>query len=113
MGRFKINPGELKHPIILQEISLVKDPKDFINKPKWIDKIKTRAKILNVRGDEYIQAQGVGLKTEKTFYIRASRLHQINEEDRILYKDIPYEIEYINDIENLGKWLEIKAKRCK
>lgn len=110
---FKIKISEIRHPILIQGISLVKDPKDFINKPKWIDKIKTRAKILNVRGDEYIQAQGVGLKIEKTFYIRASRLYKITEEDRILYKDIPYEIVYINDIENLGRWLEIKAKRCK
>lgn len=110
---FRINPGELKHLIIIQSMGLVKDPDDFINKPKWVDKIKARAKILNVRGDEYIQAQGVGLKIEKTFYIRASRLHQITEKDRILYKDMPYEIEYINDIENLGRWLEIKAKRCK
>ena len=110
---FRINPGELRHPIIIQSMGLVKDPDDFINKPKWIDKIKTRAKIINVRGDEYIQAQGLGLKIEKTFYIRASRLHKITEEDRILYKDMPYEIEYINDIENLGRWLEIKAKGCK
>lgn len=110
---FRINPGELRHPIIIQSMGLVKDPDDFINKPKWIDKIKTRAKIINVRGDEYIQAQGLGLKIEKTFYIRASRLYEITEEDRILYKDMPYEIEYINDIENLGRWLEIKAKRCK
>ena len=109
---FRINPGELRHPIIIQSMGLVKDPDDFINKPKWIDKIKTRAKVINVRGDEYIQAQGLGLKIEKTFYIRASRLHKITEEDRILYKDMPYEIEYINDIENLGRWLEIKAKRC-
>lgn len=109
---FKISSGELRHPIIIQEHKKIKDKEDFLTKYEWVDKLNTRAKVLNVRGEEYLQAQGVGSKIEKTFYIRASRNTVITRKDRIVFKEQLYDIEYINDIEEVGTWLEIKVKRC-
>nr|WP_304285111.1 phage head closure protein [Clostridium paraputrificum] len=110
--KFKISPGELKHPITIQHCVYKKNV-DKIKVPVWEDKIKTRAKVLNVRGNEFIQAQGTGVKIEKTFYIRASKTIKIHEEDRIIFRNQAYEIAYINDIEERGIYIEIKARRCK
>ena len=109
---FNLNAGEFRHPIVIQNC-VYKKNEDKIKVPVWEDKIKTRAKVLNVRGEEFIQAQGTGVKIEKTFYIRASKTIKIHEEDRIIFKNQAYEIVYINNIEERGICIEIKARRCK
>lgn len=110
--KFKINPGELRHKIIIQYAT---PGKDEDSKPilLWQEKFITRAKIINVRGSEYIQALGEGVRIDKTFYFRASRTHKVTEEDRIIYNDVVYDIEYANDIEERGVFYEVKCKRCK
>lgn len=110
--KFKINPGEFRHPIKIEYFTYEKDI-DYINKKVWKVKLSTKAKILNVRGDEFLQAQGTGLKIEKTFYIRANKSIILSEEDRIIYNNTPYEIVYINNIIERNLYLEIKCKRFK
>ncbi|WP_338630414.1 phage head closure protein [Clostridium baratii] len=104
-----IDPGELKNSIEIQRLVPGTDKE---NRPcnKWEAIINTRAKILNVRGDEFTQAYGTGSKIAKTFYIRAPRNEQVTNEDRILYKGTPFNIIYVNDIEERGIYLEIKAE---
>lgn len=107
--KFKIDPGEFRHPVEIQRLVPGTDKE---NRPcnKWETIIDTKAKILNVRGDEFIQAYGTGSKIAKTFYIRGSRSKKVTNEDRILYKGTPFNIIYVNDIEERGIYLEIKAE---
>lgn len=106
---FKINIGEFKHYIEIQKLVQGTDEE---NRPKeeWKTILKTRAKILNARGGEFLEAKGVGSKIAKTFYIRFSRSVEITNECRVLYNETPYNILYVNDIEERGIYLEIKTE---
>ncbi|WWU66498.1 phage head closure protein [Clostridium baratii] len=107
--KFKIDLGEFRHPIEIQRLVLGTDKE---NRPcnKWETIINTRAKILNVRGDEFTEAYGTSSKIAKTFYIRGSRSKKVTNADRILYKGTPFNIIYVNDIEERGIYLEIKTE---
>lgn len=107
--KFKINPGELRHPIIIQRATNGKN-EDNIPVTEWKDLINPRAKVLNVRGDEFYKAQGEGSNVEKTFYIRAPRSIEITRKDRVLYKSKIYNIVYTNDIEERGLYIELKCE---
>lgn len=111
--KFKINPGEFRHPIEIQRLSDKENNNDNIPITKWDTLIKAKAKILNVRGKEYLEAQGIGSEISKTFYIRASKKTIVTNEDSILYKGSRYDIEYSNDIEDKGIYLELKCKLVK
>lgn len=106
---FKINPGELKHKIIIQRAI---DGYDDDNIPMkiWNDLFKPRAKVLNVRGDEFFQTQGEVTKIGKTFYIRANRQYELSNKDRVCYKGVIYNILYANDIEELGRYIELRCE---
>lgn len=107
--KFKINPGEFKHPIIIQRYKIQKND-DNIPVKVWHDILSVKSKILNVRGSEFYKAQGVGSKVEKTFYIRAPGMLEITNCDRVIYKNITYNIVYSNDIEEVGRYIEIKCE---
>ncbi|WWU66132.1 phage head closure protein [Clostridium baratii] len=109
LDKFDIKPHEFRYPIEIQRLVPGMDKE---NRPcdKWETIINARAKILNVRGEEFTQAYGTGSKISKTFYIRGSRSKKVTNEDRILYKGTPFNIIYINDIEERGVYLEIKAE---
>lgn len=106
---FDIKPHEFKHSI---EIQRAIPGIDKENKPitEWTTILKTKAKIINVRGDEFELANGIGVKIAKTFYIRFTRNIEVKESDRVLYKGKQYNIKYSNDIEEMGIYLEIKTE---
>ncbi|ASY51645.1 phage head closure protein [Clostridium perfringens] len=108
-----IDPGEFRNIIEIQrEVS----GKDEDNRPtlEWKPVLeKVRAKVLNVRGEEFFEANGKGFKVAKTFYIRALKSIEITENDRIVFNKIPYNIIYVNDIEERGVYLEIKTEYIK
>ncbi|WP_195238467.1 phage head closure protein [Clostridium perfringens] len=105
----RINPRELRHKI---EVQREIDGTDKENRPvpKWTTILKIKSKVINVGGEELEIANGVGVKFAKTFYIRFRRSIEIKESDRILYKGKQYNIRYINDIEEKGRYLEIKTE---
>lgn len=107
--KFKINPGELKHPIVIQRAVPGKN-NDNIPELNWTDILNVKAKVLNIRGNEFYKAQSVGSKVEKTFYIRTPKTLEITNEDRVIYNNIAYNIIYSNDIEESGRYLEIKCE---
>ncbi|MDY3960172.1 phage head closure protein [Romboutsia timonensis] len=106
---FTINPGDFKHIITIQE-HLETISNDDIPVKQWVNVLKTKAKVTNVRGDEYLQAQNVGMKIEKTFYIRYSRSVPITTDNQILYKDKVYNVVYVNNVMDLNKYIEIKVE---
>ena len=101
-----INPGELKHPIKIQRKSNITDD-DNIPVEKWSDLLVTRAKIKNISGYEKIIAQANTNIDNKRFYIRYKKGLELTDKDRIWYNDSPYNIIYVNDIEDLHKYFEI------
>lgn len=105
----KINPGEFRHRIQIQRYDEYKND-DNIPCEGWIDLFSTKAKVINVRGDDFILAQGNGVRITKTFYIRARKEFEVTEEDRIIYNGREFNIKYVNDIEERGIYLEIKAE---
>lgn len=107
--KFKINPGEFRHQIIIQRFTVGVDD-DNIPFETWDNLVLARAKVLNVRGDEYYQAQSINSKVSKTFYIRGCRHLQFTSKDRIIYDDTIYNILYVNDIEEVGHYIEFKCE---
>ena len=108
----KINPGEFRHRIEIQRAITSKN-KDKIPVETWETIFTTKAKILNVRGQEFLQAQGSQTKVTKTFYIRARKNIYVTEEDRVKYKENLYKIHYANDIEERGIYIELKCEAIK
>lgn len=106
---FTINPGEFKHKITIQEYV---DTVDVDNIPiqTWTDVLVTKAKVTNVRGDEYLKAIGTGVSIDKTFYIRYSKSVEITTDSQILYNGKVYNVVYVNNVMDLNKYIEIKAE---
>lgn len=104
---FKINPGELRHPIIIERC--ISSKKDNIPISIWRIVLEARAKILNVRGSEVTLANGTTAKIEKSFYIRYSKLNKITNKDRVIFNDDVFDIVYVNNIDECNKFLEIRG----
>ncbi|MDU1566417.1 MAG: phage head closure protein [Clostridium sp.] len=108
MSDFYINPSEFKHPIIIERVTKVKD-EDNILKDKWIKLCNARAKILYTRGNEYVENYGTNSNVGVTFYIRYNH-KDITSKDRIVYKGRNHNIIYVNNVQELNKYYEIRAE---
>ena len=111
MSRYgiKVNPGEYKHLITIQEFKEVFN-NDDIPVREWVDVYKTRAKVLNPRGDEYLEEQNIGINIDKTFYIRYARNIPLSTDNQIICNGQIYNIVSVNNVLDLNKHLEIKVK---
>ncbi len=103
---YTINPGELKHPIVIQR-KVPGTDEDNIPIENWNDLLSTRAKIKNISGYEKIIAQAETSIDKKRFYIRYKKGLNLTDRDRVYYNDKPYNITYVSDIEDLHKYFEI------
>ena len=108
MARYRINPGEFKNKIEIQRCIKVKDDDNRLIE-KWTNVYTEKAKILYTRGEEYTEAYGTNSNVSLTFYIRHNR-KKITYKDRIIYKEKAYNIVYVNNIQELNKYYEIKAE---
>lgn len=111
MSNFTVNPTELRHEIKIERQTKVKD-EDNILRDVWVKLCTARAKILNTRGSEYTENYGTNSEVESTFYIRFNHKN-ITSNDRLVYKGKAYNIIYINNIQELNQYYEIKAKLVK
>lgn len=109
MARYKINPGEFKHPIIIERHQKIKDEDNRLVE-QWVNLCNSRAKILWTRGSEYTENYGTNSEVEATFYIRFN-YKNITSKDRLIYKNEAYDIIYVNNIQEANKYYEIKAKK--
>lgn len=107
MSDFYISPSEFKHSIIIKRATKVKDEDDIL-RDKWDKLCSARAKILWTRGSEYTENYGVNSSVSVTFYIRYNH-KDITSKDRVVYKGKNYNIIYINNVQELNKYYEIKA----
>lgn len=108
MSNFYINPSELRHLITIERVTKVKD-EDNILREEWIKLCGARAKILYTRGSEYTENYGTNSKVGITFYIRYNHKN-ITAKDRVVYKGKPYDIIYVNNVQELNNYYEIKAE---
>ena len=107
--KFKINPGEFRHRIEIQR-AVKKQNNDNMLVNTWEKLFDTRAKIINIKGDEFLQNKGVGISISKKFYIRYNRNIKLLESDRILYNNEIYDIKYIDNIEERNVYLELNCE---
>ena len=110
MARYKINPGEFKHPIVIERYQKVKDEDNRLVE-QWVNLCNPRAKILWTRGSEYTENYGTNSEVEATFYIRFN-YKDITSKDRLIYKGEAYDIIYVNNVQESNKYYEIKAKKA-
>lgn len=105
---FSIKPSEFKHTI---EIGRFIDGKNEDNIPiqKWERLYNTRAKILNVRGEEFYNL-GTSSKEVKSFYIRYNHNYELTTKDRIKYNSKFYNITYVNNVDEANRYIEIRAE---
>lgn len=108
MSDFIISPSEFQHHLTIERVSKVKD-EDNILREKWTTLCNSRAKILWTRGNEYTENYGVNSNVGVTFYIRYNH-KDITSKDRIVYKGKIYNIIYVNNVQELNKYYEIKAE---
>ena len=106
---YYINAGEFKHKITIQQYKETIN-NDDIPVRSWENVLTTKAKVTNTRGDEYLQAQNIGVAIDKTFYIRYSKKVPITTDNQIVYNGQVYNIVYANNIMDLNKYIEIKAE---
>ena len=109
--KFNINPGEFRNVIEIYKYKGEEKNSEGILINTFVFYFKAKAKVVNVRGDEFIKWQGINEKIEKTFYIRASKNFKITNKDKITYNAVDYNIIYVNNIEEKGRYIEIKAER--
>lgn len=105
---FNINPSELRHSIVIERCQRVKDEDNRLIE-QWTKLCNSRAKILYTRGSEYVEAYGTNSNVGVTFYIRYNHKN-ITSKDRIIYKGKLYNIIYVNNIQELNRYYEIKAE---
>lgn len=104
----KINLGDLKHLIEVQELRVTTDEYGF-QKEQWTTLFKARAKIdfdksykLN---KEVWSADGIETITTKIFTFRKVPNVEVNVKQRIKYKDYFYQICVCNDLDEEGRFI--------
>ena len=108
MANFYINPSEFKHPITIERATKSKDNDNRLVET-WTKLCNARAKILYTRGTEFAEAYGNKSNTGVTFYIRYNHL-DLTTKDRITYKNKAYNIIYVNNVQELDRYYEIRAE---
>ena len=110
IDKFEIKPHEFKHPVEIQRCGDGEDEDNIPIKNKWNKLFSTRAKILTNKSDEEENMSGTSGVTIKSFYIRASRKYIVTKKDRLIYNNCIYNIKSVNDIQEMGIYIEIKAE---
>lgn len=106
---FTINRSEFRHPIKIYRPTIVKDEDNIPSKELKL-LFTTRAKVLNIRGDELQKGKGTAYKQEKRLYFRTVRSTPVEQADIVEFNNKQYNITFVNDVEELGRYTEIKME---
>ena len=111
---YKFNPGALRTPITIQRVSI---EKDVDKRPIKVlkDVIKCKAKVTNFqnyRNSAGNESEGNIFIDEKKVVMRVPKI-EVLDTDVIILKGIQYNITSINDVEERGRYYEIRIKRAK
>ena len=110
---YTINPGEFRHKIEIKREGVITTNSSKI--PKLGDKLLLicKAKIVNLSGKELILGDGINNINQKRFIIRYPKNIDITEKDIINYNNSRYNITYVSNIQEEGKYMEIVAEVIK
>ena len=107
-----INSGELKTQIIIIRPNIVKD-EDGIPVESYQEIYKCKAKVTTIRGSEFNESKGDAGRVEKRCYFRKHPHFDVELTDAIILNGKTYNIIYVNDIEEQGRYYEVKMELCK
>lgn len=110
---YKINPGEFKHKIDIKREGISTTNSSKIPKLEHKPLLTCNAKIVNISGKEVILGNGINNINQRRFIIRYPKGLDINEKDIVTYNNLNYNITYLSDIKEEGKYLEIVAEVIK
>ena len=111
----KINTGEMKHKIVIQEIISTKI--NGIVKESYNDIFCCRAKIINNISTEHNDGKEIISSDNKKFYIRYVRKLDLVEQNvrtkkyRVIYNSKAYNILSFSNIQEENKYFEIITER--
>lgn len=100
--------GKLKHRIIIQRGEDFEDEKG-VSKTQWLNIATVWASVNNLHGKEYWEAKKYEAENTVEFVIRYSACKDICINDRIVFKDIVYNISAIDNILYKNEVIKIKA----
>ncbi|WP_346889175.1 phage head closure protein [Clostridium sp. UBA1056] len=104
-----ISAGEFRHKIKILRPTIERD-EDNIPVEKLTEIFTTKAKITNVRGNELRIGEGTIYKQEKRVHLRVVRSKPIKQNDVVLFNDQKYNITYVNNIEEMNRYYELKME---
>lgn len=108
----KVKIGELNKRISIVELVEGQDEEGFpLDEPIPNEIYKAWAKISNRSGSEIFQSNSDYSKKTTRFLMRYRP--GIKEEYKIIYNNILYDIQYLNNYNEENKWLEIIAEAVK
>lgn len=110
VDNFKIQPHELRKKIKIQRSKQSKDDDNIPGTSEWTLLKETRAKVKTDKIDEETMMQGQEDVIIRTFTIRAQKGVTITSKDRIIYNNEIYNIKSVEDIQEKGIWIIIKAE---
>lgn len=86
-----MNPGKLNKRLTIQR-SVEKEDENSITKSEWQDLKKVWGSMNNLSGKEYWNAKQYNAENTVEFEIRYNSCPDISEKDRIIYKDLVFNI---------------------
>ena len=107
-----MNPGELNRRITILKRSIFTDDNGF-EKEEWIDYKTVWAKVKNLNGREFFQAQQAHSKASKKVIIRyfndldSSLNPNVSLEYKIKYKNNNYNLIYSDNIQEQNRFIEL------
>lgn len=106
---FSMSAGEFRHKITILRPTIGKD-EDNIPVEKLEELFTTKAKVTNVRGSELRVGDGNVYKQEKRVHFRVVRNKPIKQNDVVLFNGQKFNITYVNNIEEMNRYYEIKME---
>lgn len=114
MADFKVNPGALNKRVAIQKLNIEPTENGF-DEENWTVFKLVWAKKNNLFGKEYFAAKAVNAEDTVEFEIRYSKdLEPLLEKNgtkayRILYKNRPFNIVYVDNVKEENRWIKIKT----
>lgn len=102
-----MNPGDLNRKIIIQKCVTHVDEEGY-HKEVWEEVASPWAKIKNLHGSVFFNAQAVHSKASCTMTVRYRK--ELDTTMRILYNNKTYKILYVDDINEAHKYIEIMCE---
>lgn len=103
-----ITPGMLNRKIEIYQLTKTATPTGGFTE-SWTLFASGWAHVKNMSGTELIRADQLGATAYSDFTIRYRG--DLNETMKLVYRGTDYQIRHLNNLEEMDKWLVIKAER--